>query len=162
MNDPLLPHSVKLSPVPSSYRFRHGAWYWGAILLIRNTLAAASTALNPKNPFFQMCFLLTVLLSYAFAQILVWPWRTVALNSLDMLSNACLIFMTFSAMPFASNFLENELQSQATRGVVIFWAGAITPPLLHFVGICPDSSGFFLKDYSFFPRFLVSRRGRPE
>lgn len=93
------------------YRFRAGAWYWGLIFLIRNTLIAVASVLAPTEPYRQLLIVLVLLLVGLALQCVVWPWRTTGLNVVDSGVVVSLCVLIATAMAYLGE-LESDTEDE--------------------------------------------------
>jgi len=101
------------------YRFREGAWYWGIVLLLRNTLTGMAIMLDPGQPYAQMMLPSIVLVIYLGFLIVVWPWKSMLLNLTDAVGCGALISMLIAACPAVAT-MTDSLANQVTHLALSF------------------------------------------
>lgn len=102
-------------------RFKPEAWFWGAVLIVRNFLWSCVIFVpSGPNSMGQLLYLFLVLTAYIVLQIRYWPWLTSGLNLVETVQNAGLLAMVVLCMPLAGNPGEDsDVANFAATGLLL-------------------------------------------
>eukprot|EP00929_Paragymnodinium_shiwhaense_P085096 TRINITY_DN4555_c0_g2_i1.p1 TRINITY_DN4555_c0_g2~~TRINITY_DN4555_c0_g2_i1.p1 ORF type:complete len:1176 (-),score=171.27 TRINITY_DN4555_c0_g2_i1:797-4066(-) len=112
------------------YRFRPDVWWWGLVILVRQTLLAFAPIVAPDDPNASVIFVTIVFVLYLIPLGVYWPWKTKELNLLDASSSALLVF----TIVMVSSFTARTEASTAHEVGLWLSLGAIFTMNVAFVG----------------------------
>jgi len=99
-------------------RFRPERYYYGVVYLIRNTLVALVPVIFAQVVSIQVVAMATVMAASAGLQARLWPWRTAASNSLDLLVSLTLTIMLTAAAPLVETSMHDR--EDVLGGLIVF------------------------------------------